>query len=221
MKKKLFVLLMALLMVMTMMPTTAFAADAVGTDLVVTEDGLDGFDTYASTSTVVLHWSTSAEPTGFKVKVGDKINGYLVTKVGSRNGYEITIDLGKYNVHLDSFRIPLPEEVWTGVKMQYNPQTYVSAATSGAQYKTPGSSALLGNGINSFYYYNVGKDGGSSGGDEDYLWNFTLKYDANGGTGAPADQTWGTNNQYTKSHTFTISTMEPTRGLYLQGLERH
>ena len=133
-------------MVMTMMPTTAFAADAVGTDLVVTEDGLDGFDTYASTSTVVLHWSTSAEPTGFKVKVGDKINGYLVTKVGSRNGYEITIDLGKYNVHLDSFRIPLPEEVWTGVKMQYNPQTYVSAATSGAQHKTPGSSALLGNG---------------------------------------------------------------------------
>ena len=214
MKKKLFVLLMALLMVMTMMPTTAFAADAVGTDLVVTEDGLDGFDTYASTSTVVLHWSTGAEPTGFKVKVGDKINGYLVTKVGSHNGYEITIDLGKYNVHLDSFRIPLPEEVWTGVKMQYNPQTYVSAATSGAQYKTPGSSALLGNGINSFYYYNVGKDGGSSGGDEGYLWNFTLKYDANGGTGAPADQTWVTNDKYTKSHTFTIPTMEPTREGY-------
>ena len=103
----------------------------------------------AKTSTVVLHASTGTAPTGVKVSVGDKINGYPVTKI---SGTEITVDLGKYNVSLDSFRIPLPEEIWEGVKMQYNPQTYVIAATAGAAHKTPGSSALLGNGKNSFYY---------------------------------------------------------------------
>lgn len=97
----------------------------------------------ASNSTVVLHASTGTAPTGVKVSVGDKINGYPVTKI---SGTEITVDLGKYNVSLDSFRIPLPEEIWEGVKMQYNPQTYVIAATAGAAHKTPGSSALLGNG---------------------------------------------------------------------------
>ncbi len=124
----------------------------------------------ASNSTVVLHASTGTAPTGVKVSVGDKINGYPVTKI---SGTEITVDLGKYNVSLDSFRIPLPEEIWEGVKMQYNPQTYVIAATAGAAHKTPGSSALLGNGKNTFYYYNLGKASGGSGEDPDpgsYLW---------------------------------------------------
>ena len=49
------------------------------------------------------------------------------------------------------------------------------------------------------------------GGSTTYLWNFTLKYDANGGSGAPADQTWGTNEKYTKSHTFNIPSTVPTR----------
>lgn len=138
----------------------------------------------ASNSTVVLHASTGTMPTGVKVSVGDKINGYPVTKI---SGTDITVDLGKYNVSLDSFRIPLPEEIWEGVKMQYNPQTYVIAATAGAAHKTPGSSALLGNGKNSFYYYNLGKASGGSGEDPgSYLWYFELKFDANGGSGAPA-----------------------------------
>lgn len=68
----------------------------------------------ASNSTVVLHASTGTMPTGVKVSVGDKINGYPVTKI---SGTDITVDLGKYNVSLDSFRIPLPEEIWEGVKM--------------------------------------------------------------------------------------------------------
>lgn len=52
------------------------------------------------------------------------------------------------------------------------------------------------------------------GGSTTYLWNFTLKYDANGGSGAPADQTWGTNEKYTKSHTFNIPSTVPTRAGY-------
>ena len=47
-----------------------------------------------------------------------------------------------------------------------------------------------------------------------YLWNFTLHYDANGGTGAPADQFYGTNSKYEKSYDFTISGTEPTREGY-------
>ena len=53
------------------------------------------------------------------------------------------------------------------------------------------------------------------GGSTTYLWNFTLKYDANGGSGAPADQTWGTNEKYTKSHTFNIPSTVPTRAGYV------
>ena len=166
----------------------------------------------ASNSTVVLHASTGTAPTGVKVSVGDKINGYPVTKI---SGTEITVDLGKYNVSLDSFRIPLPEEIWEGVKMQYNPQTYVIAATAGAAHKTPGSSALLGNGKNSFYYYNLGKASGGSGEDPgSYLWYFELKFDANGGSGAPTTLTHGSNSKYEKSYTFTIPNTVPTREGY-------
>ena len=186
--KKSFALTLALIMVLCMLPVTALAAN---------------------NSTVVLHPATGTTPTGFKVSVGGKINGYEVTKI-KKNNFEITIDLGTYNVSLMSFRIPLPEEVWEGVKMQYNPQTYVIAGTSGAAQKTPGASALLGNGTNTFYYYNLG----SSGGSEEYLWKFTLNYDANGGTGAPASQFYGTNDKYTKSYTFTLATTTPTRDGY-------
>ena len=166
---------------------------------------------YAGNSTVVLHPSTGTTPTGFKVSVGSTINGYKVTKLNSSN-YEITIDLGTYNVSLMSFRIPFPEEVWTGVKMQYNPQTYVIAGTSGDPQKTPGANALLGNGKNTFYYYNLGPD--SSGGSDSYLWNFTLQFDANGGSGAPAPLTYGTNDKYAKSYSFTIPSTQPTREGY-------
>lgn len=166
----------------------------------------------ASNSTVVLHASTGTTPTGVKVSVGDKINGYPVTKI---SGTDITVDLGKYNVSLDSFRIPLPEEIWEGVKMQYNPQTYVIAATAGAAHKTPGSSALLGNGKNSFYYYNLGKASGGSGEDSgSYLWYFELKFDANGGSGAPATLTHSSNSKYEKSYSFTIPNTVPTREGY-------
>lgn len=134
--------LMALCLVVTVMPTVAWAK---------------------SNSYVMLHPSSGTTPTGVKVQVGDRINGYEITSI---SGYDIIIDLGTYNVSLNNFRIPMPEEVWEGVAMQYNPQTYVIAGTAGAAHKTPGSNALLGNGGNTFYYYNLGKASGGGGGGE-------------------------------------------------------
>ena len=182
--------LMALCLVVTVMPTVAWAK---------------------SNSYVMLHPSSGTTPTGVKVQVGDRINGYEITSI---SGYDIKIDLGTYNVSLNNFRIPMPEEVWEGVAMQYNPQTYVIAGTAGAAHKTPGSNALLGNGGNTFYYYNLGKASGGGGGGDSYLWNFTLQYDANGGTGAPATQTYGTDDKYEKSYGFTIPYTKPTRNGY-------
>lgn len=47
-----------------------------------------------------------------------------------------------------------------------------------------------------------------------HLWNFTLNYDAKGGTGAPLPQTYGTNSSYEKSHDFTIRSDKPEREGY-------
>ena len=46
------------------------------------------------------------------------------------------------------------------------------------------------------------------------LLTFTLNYDANGGNGAPASQTYKATSQYEKSYTFTISSQTPTREGY-------
>lgn len=157
-------------------------------------------------STVILHPSTGVMPTGVKVKVGDLIDGHPVISIV---GYDITVELEKYDVNNDTFRLPWPEEIWEGVKMQYNPQTYV-VADSGPG-KNPGASIILLNGSNTCYYYNLGK--GTTSGDsevpENYLWNFELKFDANGGIDAPATLSFGTNDKYTKSHVFEIPLVEP------------
>ena len=47
-----------------------------------------------------------------------------------------------------------------------------------------------------------------------YMWNFELKFDANGGNGEPDTLTYGTNDTYTKSHTFTIPGTQPVRSGY-------
>lgn len=154
----------------------------------------EGIETLAgSNSYVMLHPTSGTTPTGVKVKVGDTINGYKVYQI---SGNDIYIDLGTYNVSMNSFQIPWPENVWEGVKTQYNPQTYVIAGTAGAVGKSPGASALLGNGGNTFYYYNLGY-AASSGGDEtvenpggggsntengssgSYNWNAKIIYHAN------------------------------------------
>ena len=178
MKKSLAVML-ALIMVLCMIPTTALAA---------------------SNSTVVLHPSVNNTVTGIKVKAGDKIDGHPITKI---SGYDITVDLGKYNVNNDTFRLPYAKDIWEGV--DNNKVDYISWAGSGSNRRSEGASALLANGKNTAYYYFKGAP---------TLKTFTLNYDANGGTGAPATQTYTATSQYENSHTFTISNDKPTRQDY-------
>ena len=154
----------------------------------------------ARNSTVELHPSVGSTVTGVKVKVGDKISGYTVSSI---SGYDITVDLGKYNVNNDTFRLPYAKDIWKGV--DNNKVDYISWAGSGSNRRSEGASALLANGKNTAYYYFKGAP---------VLLTFTLNYDANGGTGAPASQTYKATSEYEKSHTFTISSQAPTRDGY-------
>ena len=154
----------------------------------------------ARNSTVELHPSVGSTVTGVKVKVGDKISGY---KVSSISGYDITVDLGKYNVNNNTFRLPYAKDIWNGV--DNNKVDYISWAGTGSNRRSEGASALLANGKNTAYYYFKGTP---------VLLTFTLNYDANDGTGAPASQTYKATSEYEKSHTFTISPQAPTRDGY-------
>lgn len=179
MKKRITALLLCLVMVFSLIPTTVWAA---------------------SNSTVVLHPSVNNTVTGVKVKVNDMIDGYSITKI---SGYDITVDLGKYNVNNGTFRLPYAKDIWEGV--DNNKVDYISLAGSGSNQRSEGASALLANGKNTAYYYFKGAP---------VLLTFTLNYDANGGNGAPASQTYKATSQYEKSYTFTISSQTPTREGY-------
>ena len=179
MKKRITALLLCLVMVFSLIPTTVWAA---------------------SNSTVVLHPSVNNTVTGVKVKVNDMIDGYSITKI---SGYDITVDLGKYNVNNGTFRLPYAKNIWEGV--DNNKVDYISWAGSGSNQRSEGGSALLANGKNTAYYYFKGAP---------VLLTFTLNYDANGGNGAPASQTYKATSQYEKSYTFTISSQTPTREGY-------
>lgn len=179
MKKRITALLLCLVMVFSLIPTTVWAV---------------------SNSTVVLHPSVGSTVTGVKVKVGDKIDGHAITSI---SGYDITVDLGKYNVNNDTFRLPYAKDIWEGV--DNNKVDYISWAGSGSNSRSEGGSALLANGKNTAYYYFKGAP---------VLLTFTLNYDANGGNGAPASQTYKATSQYEKSYTFTISSQTPTREGY-------
>ena len=179
MKKRITALLLCLVMVFSLIPTTVWAA---------------------SNSTVVLHPSVNNTVTGVKVKVNDMIDGYSITRI---SGYDITVDLGKYNVNNGTFRLPYAKDIWEGV--DNNKVDYISWAGSGSNQRSEGGSALLANGKNTAYYYFKGAP---------VLLTFTLNYDANGGNGAPASQTYKATSQYEKSYTFTISSQTPTREGY-------
>lgn len=153
-----------------------------------------------SNSTVKLHPSVGSTVTGVKVKVGDIISGHRVSSI---SGYDITVDLGKYNVNNDTFRLPYAKDIWKGV--DNNKVDYISWAGSGSNRRSEGASALLANGKNTAYYYFKGAP---------VLLTFTLNYAANGGTGAPASQTYKATSEYEKSHTFTIASQVPTRDGY-------
>ena len=264
MKKRLVAFLLVLIMVLGMLPVSAMAA---------------------SNSTVVLHPSVNNTVTGVKVKVGDTIDGHTVSKI---NGYDITVDLGEYNVNNDSFTLPYAKNIWEGV--DNNQVDYISWAGGGSNKRSEGGSALLVNGKNTAYYYFKGatptptymyylyykyNDGTDStwltdvtdrptaattftfnvnrakltrsgyehigwadkadavtakykGGDPIVLtkenptktiyavWMpfFELKYDANGGTGAPASQTRTAAHPTVNQVTFTVRDQIPTKEGY-------
>ena len=127
MKKRLIAFLLVLIMVLGMLPVSAMAA---------------------SNSTVVLHPSVNNTVTGVKVNVGDTISGHKVSKI---SGYDITVDLGKYNVNNGTFRLPYAKDIWEGV--DNNKVDYISWAGGGSNKRSEGGSALLVNGKNTAYYY--------------------------------------------------------------------
>ena len=127
MKKRFVAFLLVLIMVLGMLPVSAMAA---------------------SNSTVVLHPSVNSTVTGVKVKVGDTISGHTVSTI---SGYDITVDLGKYNVNNDTFRLPYAKDIWEGV--DNNQVDYISWAGGGSNKRSEGGSALLVNGKNTAYYY--------------------------------------------------------------------
>ena len=252
MKKRFVAFLLVLIMVLGMLPVSAMAA---------------------SNSTVVLHPSVNSTVTGVKVKVGDTISGY-----------DITVDLGKYNVNNDTFRLPYAKDIWEGV--DNNKVDYISWAGGGSNKRSEGGSALLVNGKNTAYYYfkgatptkytyhlihefnyvggtrwditattaaesyqldvNKGKptrNGYSFAGWADKanaaaakyfggeqitltkdspsktiyaVWMpvFELRYDANGGTGAPASQTYTSLSPTSNQVTFTVPDQTPTKADY-------
>ena len=153
-----------------------------------------------SNSTVVLHPSVNNTVTGVKVSVGGTLSGYTIKSI---SGYDITVDLGKYNVNNDTFRLPYAKDICYGV--DDNKVDYISWAGGGSNRRSEGASALLVNGKNTAYYYFKGAP---------VLPTFTLNYDANGGTGAPTSQTYKATSQYEMSHEFTISSQKPTRENY-------
>ena len=235
----------------------------------------------ASNSTVVLHPSVNRTVTGVKVKVGDTISGHTVSTI---SGYDITVDLGKYNVNNDTFRLPYAKDIWEGV--DNNKVDYISWAGGGSNKRSEGGSALLVNGKNTAYYYfkgatptkytyhlihefnyvggtrwdimettaaesyqidvNKGKptrdrykfDGWADtanattasyfGGELITLtkdnpiktiyavWKpiFELRYDANGGTGAPDSQTYTALSATSTQATFTVPNQTPTKEGY-------
>ena len=101
-----------------------------------------------SNSTVVLRPSVGNTVTGVKVAVGGTLSGYTITSI---NGYDITVDLGKYNVNNGTFRLPYAKDIWYGV--DDNKVDYISWAGSGSNKRSEGANALLANGKNTAYYY--------------------------------------------------------------------
>ena len=169
MKKRFVAFLLVLIMVLGMLPVSAMAA---------------------SNSTVVLHPSVNSTVTGVKVKVGDTISGHTVSTI---SGYDITVDLGKYNVNNDTFRLPYAKDIWEGV--DNNKVDYISWAGGGSNKRSEGGSALLVNGKNTAYYYFKGATPTPT-----YMYYLYYKY--NDGT----NSTWLTDvtDRPTEATTFTF-----------------
>ena len=75
----------------TTAPTEAVQADVSQYALTDDISTYDAFNCYV----VLIPDSINAKPTGFKVKVGDTVNGYKVLSLNSRT-YEVHIDIGVF-----------------------------------------------------------------------------------------------------------------------------
>lgn len=148
--------------------------------------------------------SYGSKITSAKVRVGQIVNGYEVTSVSGT-----TIKVKVYGDIYDDFNLPRSSDLWSGAVKS----DYVTWAGTGPTQKVEGATAMLpANNASAYYYFNTA--GSVSGAEESYYWSFTLKYNANGGSGAPPDDNYKTNSKYEKSHTFTISEQIPTRSNY-------
>lgn len=169
----------------------------------ITDSATDGTETMAAkwhTITLVPAStnSYSSKITSAKVRVGQRVNSYEVTSVSGT-----TIKVKAWGDLYGDFFLPKAADLWNGAVKS----DYVKWAGVGSSDKTEGASAMLPqSNASAYYYFNTA---GSVGDGSGYFWNFTLKYDANGGIGAPEDQTYGTTNKYTKSHNFTIPDQVP------------
>ena len=135
-------------------------------------------------------------------------NGYNQYQVRGVNGNEITVW-----VFLDNngqFFFPKASDLWENV----SDVAYVYWTGNSSGEKTENGSGLTSNGAPdsscgmATYYF------GKSGSTGEYAWNFELKFDANGGTGAPNTLTYGTTDRYEKSHSFNIPSQTPSRKGY-------
>ena len=233
--RRFFSLLLALFMVFTLLPTTALAEDTTEPKPVVVEEGKqepkqeevkqpeqeevktpadDGKDTDVQPQTdesgnqPVVQGS---KPVTITVRVFVPSTGVNYT-VGTD-----TAGAGKPGqIQSADYKIPQLTKFVDSSKFGKVTGVYGNWYFPGTTNLQPGTtiqwSTNSGTGTMTYYVDWYNPDGGSS---TTYLWNFTLKYDANGGTGAPADQTWGTNDKYTKSHTFNIPNTVPTREGYV------
>ena len=189
--RKIWAVLLSLILMVGLFPGTAFA-----------------YPTYEPIVTIVPANHSELVPI---VRVGDSIGGGTVTSVnGATIKVQCTMDGATGST--STFRLPKANELWNIASYSLN---YISWAGQGDGRKSEGASAMLSPaGCSAYYYFNSVTPGGGGGDATNYLWNFTLQYDANGGTNAPAAQTYGTNSKYEKSHSFTVSSSLPVRDGY-------
>lgn len=228
--RRIFSLFLALFMVFTLLPTTAFAEDTTEPKPVVVEEGKqepkqeevkapadgenDGKDAAVQPQADMSGDHPvvqGTKPVTITVRVFVPSTGANYT-VGTD-----TAGAGKPGqIQSADYKIPQLTKFVDASKFGKVTGVYGNWYFPGTTNQQPGVtvqwSTNSGTGTMTYYVDWYNPDGGSS---TTYLWNFTLKYDANGGTGAPADQTWGTNDKYTRSHTFNIPTTVPTREGYV------
>lgn len=168
------------------------------------DEGIETLE-YTTYKSYVTLYPSGASPTGTKMRVGDIWNGdWHVLEIDTSH-----VKFGSTNGdHNNGFLIPAPAAIWEGVEHQYNTVCSGSAFSNSPSVGANGQVLYTG-GSATYSNLKPTNSGGSSGGGTSGLWNFRLIYDANGGSGAPEDDTYSTNDKYTKSHTFKVTSNAP------------